>query len=76
MNIFDFLDFFTAKIILPLTGLGAALFVGWRMTTRQLWSELTSDGRFKFVWLVPFLVLVRYVIPVLIVIIMVTQLIS
>ena len=75
-NIFDFLDLFTAKIILPLTGLGAALFVGWRMTTRQLWSELTSDGRFKFVWLVPFLVLVRYVIPVLIVIIMVTQLIS
>ena len=76
MNLFDFLDFFTAKIILPLTGLGAALFVGWRMTTRQLWVELTSGGRYKFIWITPYLILVRFVIPTLIVMIMVTQLID
>ncbi len=47
MNFFDFLDYFTAKLILPLTGMGAALFVGWKMTTRQLWSELTSYRKSK-----------------------------
>lgn len=74
MNLFDFDDYVTAKIILPLTGMAAALFVGWRLTTRQFWTELTSYGRYKFVWLVPFLVLVRFVVPVLIVAIMVKEL--
>lgn len=74
MNFFNFLDYFTAKLILPLTGMGAALFVGWKMTTRQLWSELTSYGKVKFLWLVPFKILVRYIIPVLILLIMITQL--
>lgn len=74
MNIFDFLDFFTAKIILPLTGLGAALFVGYKMTTTQLWTELTSYGKIKFIWLIPFLILVRFIIPVLIIIILVSGL--
>ena len=73
-NFFDFLDYFTSQIILPLTGMGAALFVGWKMTTYQLWYELTSRGSFKFLWLRPFLFLVRFVIPALIVVIMVTQL--
>ncbi|MGN0915396.1 MAG: sodium-dependent transporter [Succinivibrio sp.] len=74
MNIFDFLDYVTAKLILPLTGLGAALFVGWKMTPKQLLTELTSFGTVKFMWLAPFMILVRYVIPVLILIIMITQL--
>ena len=73
MNFFDFLDYFTAKIILPLTGLGAALCVGWKMTTRQLWTELTSDGRFKFTWIIPFKILTRFVIPVLIIVIMISN---
>lgn len=73
MNFFDFLDYVTAKLVLPITGMGAALFVGWKMTTRQLWTELTSYGKYNFLWLIPFKVLVRYIIPTLILIIMVTQ---
>lgn len=74
MCFFDFLDYTTAKIILPLTGLGASLFVGWKMTEAQIKCELTSDGRFKFVWYGVFKVLLKYVIPALIFIIMFTQL--
>lgn len=74
MNFFDFLDFFTAQIILPLTGLGAALFVGYRMARSQLLEELTSKGMFSFKLLQPFLVLLRFVIPLLIAAIMITQL--
>ena len=73
-NFFDFLDFFTAQIILPLTGLGAALFVGYRMDKAMLMSELTSNGTFQFTLLKPFLILLKYIIPVLILFIMITQL--
>ncbi len=75
-NFFDFLDYVTAKIVLPLTGLGAALFVGYRMTTRQLWYELTAHNRYKFLWLHPFLFLVKYLIPILIVSVMLIQLLE
>lgn len=74
MNFFDFLDYVTAKLILPITGMGAALFVGWKMTTRQLWTELTSYGTYRFLWIIPFKILVRYIIPSLILFIMITQL--
>ncbi len=76
MNFFDFLDYVTAKIVLPLTGLGAALFVGYGMTTHQLWYELTAQNRYKFRWLHPFLFLVKYVIPVLIIGLMLIQLLE
>ena len=74
MNFFDFLDFFTAQIILPLTGLGAALFVGYKMQRSQLIQELTSNGTHKFVLVGPFLILLKFIIPLLIIFIMITQL--
>ena len=73
MSLFDFVDYVTAKLLLPLTGAGAALFVGWKLTTRQLWTELTSYGKVRFIWLKPFLFLVRFVCPALIVCIMLSQ---
>lgn len=76
MNIFDLLDYTTSKLILPLTGLGGALFIGWRLSKVDLMDELTSGGLYKFLFIKPLLFLVRYVIPVLIITIMVTQLLS
>ena len=73
LNLFDFVDSLTAKFILPITGLGASLFVGWKLTTRQLWSELTSYGKIRFGWVRTFLFLVRFLIPSLIVLIMLSN---
>lgn len=73
LNIFDFIDSLTAKVILPITGLGASLFVGWKLSTRQLWTELTSFGTVRFIWVKPFLFLVRFFVPSLIILIMLSN---
>lgn len=75
-TIFDFMDYFTSNIILPLTGLGGALFVGWQMEKTNVIDELTSSGKFKFVWFKLFMFLVRYVIPLVIVTIFIAQLVK
>ena len=59
-NIFDLLDKLTSKFLLPLTGLGAILFVAWRLDQRSLQTELgLGESAFR-VWNV----VARYVAPV------------
>ncbi len=74
MNFFDFLDYTTSRLVLPLTGLGAALFVGWKMSSEDVLDELTSRGTVRFIWFPMFMFLVRFLIPVLIITVMITQL--
>lgn len=73
MNLVDFLDYTTSKIILPLTGLGSAIFIGWVMKKEDVIDEITSGGTFRFVWSRMFLFIIRYIVPVLILVIMVSQ---
>ncbi|MDP0941218.1 hypothetical protein Q6253_28690, partial [Klebsiella quasipneumoniae] len=40
LNIFDLLDTFTSKVLLPLPGLGAILFVAWCLERQSVASEL------------------------------------
>ncbi|WP_163648023.1 sodium-dependent transporter [Modicisalibacter sp. 'Wilcox'] len=47
MTMFDLLDYFTSKLILPLTGLAAVLFVGWCIGREELHANLKmGDGAF------------------------------
>jgi NSS family neurotransmitter:Na+ symporter len=71
MCLFDMFDNVTTKYMLPVSGLLVAIFAGWKLTTRQKWVELTSHGKVKFKLLVPLMIMLRYVCPVLLVIIMV-----
>lgn len=48
MNIFDFLDFFTQRVMLPLGGLLMALFVGWVARRGLLQHELKAEGGVLF----------------------------
>ncbi|MYL23594.1 sodium-dependent transporter [Vreelandella massiliensis] len=50
LNIFDLLDTFTAKILLPLTGLGAVLFVGWALERKSVEAELNLSATGLSVW--------------------------
>ena len=74
MVIFDFFDFFTAKIMLPIAAAFFALFVGWKLKIRPLWVELTSHGLVKFKGLRLFLFAVRFVVPVLILLVFLSEL--
>lgn len=70
LNIFDFLDTLTAKFMLPLTGLGAILFVAWRLDRQSVSQELGLSGGAETMWLL----VARYVAPIGVVVVFVNSL--
>lgn len=71
MHIFDLLDYFTANIMLPLSGLLTALFVGWCVARESLKADMNlSEGAFDL-WYN----LLRFVTPVGVLIVFVYKLI-
>jgi len=50
MTIFDLLDYFTANIMLPLSGLLTAVFVGWFVAKESLKVDLALEGRAFTLW--------------------------
>lgn len=64
MNIFDLFDFVTAKLMLPIGGMLTAVFVGWVLSKRIIWSELTNRGTKRMPFFIPFFFLLKYVAPI------------
>ena len=65
LTFFDFLDYLTANIMLPLGGLFIAIFAGWVMHVQSSKDELnTTENSYKL-WTV----LVRYITPVAVMIV-------
>ena len=70
-NPFEFLDFITGQIMLPLGGVCIAVFVGWVMPWHSVDSELsTLPSRLRKLWIV----LLRFVSPALVLMIMALKL--
>jgi len=59
LNVFDLLDTFTSKILLPLTGLGAILFAAWCLDRQGVAQELGLTGGTETLWVS----VARYVAP-------------
>ena len=70
LNIFDLLDTFTSKVLLPLTGLGAILFVAWCLERQSVASELGLAGGTERLWHL----VARYVAPIGVIVVFVTGL--
>ncbi len=47
LGLFDLLDFFTAKILLPLGGMLISVFVGWYLDKQIVWNQITNKGTLK-----------------------------
>ena len=62
---FDFLDFLTSNIMLPLTGLLIAVFVGYIISPRIIDSQINSNTRWKSSWIT----LLKFVAPIAILIV-------
>ena len=76
MNIFSFLDNFTAIVMLPLLGILTAVFVGWVWRKEDMRAELTAEGGVDKATY-PFIrFLLRYVCPVLVSVVFVFGIIS
>lgn len=74
MTLFDLFDFVTAKLMLPIGAFFISLFVGWKLERNVIAEELTNYGTLRFRLLRPFTLLLRYVVPVLIVLIFLNEL--
>lgn len=70
---FDFLDFLTSQLMLPLGGLFIALFVGWSMKRNVVEQEMDADSPVLFgAWHF----ILRFISPVLVALVMVLTLID
>lgn len=67
-NFFEFLDFITSSVMLPLTGLFIAVFVGWVMKEYIVREELADDSPWMMGIWYP---LVRYLSPILVAVVLV-----
>lgn len=72
-NPFDFLDFLTSQLMLPLGGLFIAIFVGWKMSKAIVAQEMDAEGHPMFdIWMF----VLRYVSPVLVALVFIFALIE
>jgi len=68
LNIFDLLDTFTAKILLPLTGLGAVVFVAWCLERKGVEQELALSATGMNVWNI----VARFIAPIGVIVVFLT----
>lgn len=73
-NFFDFYDYMSANILLPVGGILLSISTGWVLGKKEIIREATNDGELEFrlgsIWVI----LLKYVIPVLIFIVLLSQL--
>lgn len=75
-NIFDFLDMFATNICLPLASLLTCLYLGWKAPKDLFRNQLTNHGTLRMALYPCILFIVRYVAPLLILLIWLSNFIS
>lgn len=73
MNFFDFFDFITSNVMLPLGGLMLCIFVGWVWGTDKALDEATNGGTLNFKFGKIWAFLVKYVGPIAIAIVFINS---
>lgn len=69
-TVFGLLDFMASNIFLPVGGMMIALFLGWKIKVKNMRSEITNDGQYRFKWESTFRFIIKYVAPLAIFIIL------
>lgn len=73
LTIFDLLDTFTTDILLPLVALGVCVYVGWVAPRKLLKDQLTNGGQLHSPLARVFMIIIRYIAPLLIIMIFVNK---
>lgn len=73
-SLFDWFDFFTGQVFLPVAGFLTCLFIGWYVPKKLVRDEFTNWGTLKGNLFFVYLFLVRFVCPVLILLVFLNQL--
>ena len=74
MNLFDALDFLTAKIMLPVAGMFVAIFVSWKLDQKKVREEVTNWGTLRAPYYPLLIFLLRYLTPIGILLVFVNEL--
>ncbi|WP_110111955.1 sodium-dependent transporter [Bacillus sp. CGMCC 1.16541] len=73
-NLFDVADFFVSNVMLPLGSLAIAIFLSFKMKREVLHNEFMAGGAISNKWFELWLLLVKYVLPIIIVIVFINLL--
>jgi NSS family neurotransmitter:Na+ symporter len=73
-SFFDFLDFLSANIFLPVGALLIVIFVGWIMGKSKFFDEITNEGRLKLSIKTLIFFIIKFVAPIAIAVIFITGL--
>ncbi|QEN06383.1 sodium-dependent transporter [Thiospirochaeta perfilievii] len=69
MNLFDFVDYFTANWMLPIVALSVSIFVGWVMKKSDVKDEISSSGVYASKYSKVFMIMIKFISPILIAIV-------
>lgn len=72
MSLFDFFDYITSDLMLPLGGLAMSIFVGWFYSKDEFHKALTDFGMPEWLFRI-YMVFVRYFVPIVILLVMLQQ---
>lgn len=72
-SLFDWFDFLTGQIFLPMGGLLTSLFLGWYVPKQLIRDEMTNGGTLRVRFFLLYLICVRYVCPLCIILIFLDQ---
>lgn len=74
MNFFDALDYLTAKIMLPVSGMLSAIFVGWVLNKAIVKGEATNYGALKPTYYPLYIFILKFISPLGIMLIFLNEL--
>ena len=76
LNLFDFFDYVSNNIMLPLGGLLVVLFVGWKLKSSVVKDELTSEGSYPISKSLfnAIMIILKFIAPIAISIVMINAL--
>ena len=63
-SIFDWLDFLSISILLPLGAILIVLFVGWYLGKENVIDELSNEGKLKVKFFPVFMLIVKFIAPI------------
>ncbi|MGL4851346.1 MAG: sodium-dependent transporter [Phocaeicola sp.] len=63
LGFFDFFDFLTAKIMLPLGGMLISIYVGWHLDRSISYMQISNQGKLKIRFFTIYVFILKYVAP-------------
>lgn len=76
LTFFDFLDYITAKLMMPLGGIFISLFAGWYLDKKIVAAELSNDGNLPLRFFKTYRFILRFIAPLGITVVLIYGLIG